>query len=153
MQELPVERGDVRTFAHARIQRSRALLGAAVIASLLTLGSGAVGAGASTQLSATESAFCNTLLHFHAKAPSGTTYSSYQKWAKTYLPFWEKLASEAPSGSVKTVLNELVTIVKYEANAKNVQAIGVYMSTHQKQWLAGWKAFAKAAMSCATSMY
>lgn len=124
---------------------------AAVAASALVLSVGV--AGAATHVEASSSAFCKTILSFHAKEPTGTSYSSYQKWAKAYLPFWQKLASEAPSGATKTVLNELVTVVKYEASAKNYKALGAYYLAHQKQWTAGWKAFAKDIVSCATSLY
>jgi hypothetical protein len=146
---LRPRRGARRTFG-SRVWKTR---GAAVIASLLTVGSGAVAAGASTQLAATESAFCHTILTFHAKAPTGTTYSSYQKWAKTYLGFWEKLAAQAPSSGSKKVLNELVNILKYEASAKNYKTLGTYVASHQLQWAAGWKAFAKDIEACAVSMY
>jgi hypothetical protein len=153
VRQFPVERGIVRDLTQSFIKRGRAVLGAAVVASLLTLGTGAVGAGASTQRLATESAFCHTLLSFHSHAPTGTTYSSYQKWAKTYLPFWEKLASEAPSSGSRRVLNELVTILKYEANSANYKSLGAYIASHQTQWIAGWKAFTKDITNCALSMY
>jgi len=120
---------------------------------MLTLGSGAAGAGASTHLSASESAFCHTILTFHSKAPTGTSYSSYQKWAKTYLPFWEKLASEAPSSGSKHVLSELVAIIKYEASAKSFKSIGTYYLSHEVQWANGWKAFAKDVEACALTLY
>ncbi|HVB71491.1 MAG TPA: hypothetical protein VND83_08330 [Acidimicrobiales bacterium] len=135
------------------IRRGRALLGGAVVASLLTLGAGSVSAGASTRVLATESAFCHTILTFHSHAPTGTTYSSYQKWAKTYLPFWEKLASEAPSSGSKRVLTELVTILKHEATVANYKTLGTYIASHQTQWIAGWKAFTKDITNCALSAY
>jgi hypothetical protein len=138
---------------HLRITRGRALVGGVAAASLLAMGLGVAPAGASGQLSASESAFCKTLLTFHAKEPTGSSYKSYQAWAKTYLPFWEKLASEAPSSGSRAVLNELVTVVKYEASAKNYQAIGAYIAAHETWWTNGWKAFAKDVMTCATSLY
>ncbi len=135
------------------IRRSRVMLGGAVIASVLTLGAGAAGAGASTRVLATESAFCHTILTFHSHAPTGTTYTSYQKWAKTYLPFWEKLASQAPSSGSKRVLGQLVTILKYEATSTNYKTLGAYIASHQTQWIAGWKAFTKDITNCALSAY
>ncbi|MFI5036392.1 MAG: hypothetical protein ACHQFZ_09345 [Acidimicrobiales bacterium] len=143
----------MRLTDHPRFYRSRAFLGGAVVASLLTFGAGAATAGASSQLSASQSTFCHTLLTFHAKQPTGSSYSSYQKWAKTYLPFWEKLASEAPSNGSKAVLNELVTILKYEANSSNYKSLGAYVAAHQIQWANGWKAFFKDVVSCETSLY
>ncbi len=90
---------------------------------------------------------------FHAKEPTGTSYKNYQTWAKTYLPFWEKLASEAPSTGSKKVLNELVTILKYYASSKNFSSLGAYAAAHEVQWANGWKAFAKDVETCAVSLY
>ncbi len=135
---------------------SRTAVAGAVAGSVLVVSMGvavASSGASSTYVSASPSAFCTTLLTFHAKAPTGTNYKSYRAWAKTYLPFWKKLASEAPNKATKKVLGELVTIVKYEANAKSEAALGKYISTHQTQWTNGWKAFSTAAVSCATSMY
>ena len=80
-------------------------------------------------------------------------FSTWQKWAKTYLPFWQKLASEAPSKGSKAVLNELVSIIKYEANAKNYTQIGAYVAAHEKWWTNGWASFAKDVEGCAASLY
>ncbi len=143
----------MRSLGHRHIVRSRALVASLVAASFLSMGLAVVPAGATRQLSASESAFCKTLLGFHAKEPTGTSYKNYQTWAKTYLPFWEKLASEAPSSGSKQVLNELVTILKYYATSKNLSSLGAYAAAHEVQWANGWKAFAKDVESCAVSLY
>jgi hypothetical protein len=143
----------MKPYGHSRHHRLSAVVGGAVAASLLTVGVAAGPAGAGTLRVASQSAFCHTILTYHPTQPKGTSYTSYQKWAKTYLPFWTKLASEAPSGAAKTTLNELVTIIKYEANAKTASAVGAYLAVHQKQWINGWKAVTKAILNCATSLY
>lgn len=138
----------MRTYRHLL---SRA--GTAAAALGVTLALAAPMALSAGPASATESAFCHTLLTFHSKQPTGTSYTAWRNWAKTYLPFWEKLASEAPSASTKAVLNELVTILKYSANAKNYTQIGAYVAAHEKWWVNGWKAYAHDVMTCATSYY
>lgn len=128
-------------------------VGAAAAAAAAALALAAPVAGASSHATASESAFCHTILTFHSKAPTGTSFTTWQKWAKTYLPFWQKLASQAPSKGSKAVLNELVSIVKYEANAKNYTQIGAYVAAHQKWWTNGWAAFAKDVEGCAAALY
>jgi hypothetical protein len=110
-------------------------------------------AGAARQVSASESAFCKTLISISKfKQPTGTNYKNYQTWAKDYLPYWEKLASQAPANT-KNVLNELVTILKYYASSKNLSGLGAYAAAHEVQWTNGWKAFAKDVETCAMSLY
>lgn len=59
------------------------------------------------------SAFCKTMFTYKPVAPpTKISTASYQKWAKTALPFYEKLDSEAPNAKTKTILNEIVTILK-----------------------------------------
>ncbi|MDE3065472.1 MAG: hypothetical protein KGJ36_07365 [Acidobacteriota bacterium] len=141
------------TTGHSRYQRVRAGVAAAVAASLLAIGVGVLPAGAATTREAAPSAFCHTIMTYHPTQPKGTSYTSYQKWAKTYLPFWQKLAGEAPNAKVKNTLNELVAIIKYDATSKSAALIGAYMASHQKAWLNGWKAVVAAIVSCASSYY
>lgn len=127
--------------------------GAAGAALAATLALAAPLALSASPASASESAFCKTLLTYHPTQPKGTSFTSWQKWAKQYLPWWQKLASEAPSASARAVLNELVKVVKYEAGATSYTQIGAYVAAHEKWWTNGWKAYAKDIMGCATSMY
>lgn len=125
-------------------------LAAAVM--MVSLGVMVPSSGAATIRSASPSAFCTTIYTFHATAPTGINYASYRKWAKANLSFYKKLASEAPNTKTKKVLNELVTILKYEAKQKNLKALAKYIAKNQKQWANGWKAFAGAVLSCAKSL-
>ena len=133
----------------------RAALGGALASAVLvgSLGVALPSAGATTLRSATESAFCKTLLSLSkVKHPTAANASSYRTWLKTYLPYYKTLASEAPA-SAKGVLNELVTVMQYESTTTNSLKLAGYIATHSKQWVNGWKAFATSAVGCATQMY
>ena len=133
------------TTAFAGVATSAALI--------LSLGVGVASSGASRTKSASPSAFCTTLLSFSKiKEPSTSNLSTYRKWIKTYLPTWEKLASEAPAGT-KKVLSEVVVILKFEKNTANVMKEGSFIAKNAKVWAAGWRAFATDAISCVTSAY
>ena len=127
-----------------------------VVASAVLAGSLGVAVPSSSAASvkwAAPSAFCKTLVSLEkVKPPSASNYKTYRAWAKTYLPYYTKLASEAPS-SAKGVLSELVTVLKYESNAASAVKLSSYIATHTKQWTAGWKAFATAAVSCVSQLY
>ena len=124
----------------------------AAVVMMVSLGVAVPTSGATTLRYASPSAFCKTIYSFHGTAPTGTNYNAYPTWAKTNLPFYKKLASQAPNAKTKKVLNELVTILKYEAKQKNLKALGKYIAKNQVQWANGWKAFAGAVLSCAKSL-
>ena len=63
-----------------------------------------------------------------------------------------KLASEAPNSATKKVLNEIVTVLKYESSQKNVKALGLYVAKNQKYWVKASKSLATAIISCAKSL-
>lgn len=136
--------------------RARGALAAAVAATIMagSLGVGIASSGASsTMVVASPSAFCSTLYSFHAKAPTGTNAKSYHTWAKTYLPLFEKLAAEAPSAGSKRVLNQLVTVLKYEASSSNLKQLAAYIAANHTHWVNGWKAFASDVLTCLKSLY
>jgi hypothetical protein len=123
------------------------------VAMAASLGVVAPSSGASTMRSAAPSAFCTTLLSLSkVKPPTTTNAGNYRQWLKTYLPYYQKLAKQAPN-SAKTVLNELVALMQYESKTADALKLQKYVSAHTKQWTNGWKAFANAAISCATSLY
>jgi hypothetical protein len=99
------------------------------------------------------SAFCKTLFGFEGVAekfetPKASTAAGYHAWAKELLPFYEKLASEAPKNG-KVVLDELVTIFKYYTNASSISGIEAYITTNHAKFEAGTKALAKDIEACA----
>ena len=132
--------------------RRVAVAGLAAVSFSVALGVGA--ANATTTQSAALSPFCKTLTTFHPKSPPpATNYTAYRAWARQYLPFFQKLASEAPNVATKTLMNELAQYVKAEANVTSAKALGAYFYAHRVQWTKGWKAFLSATMSCVTSLY
>ncbi|MDE3082040.1 MAG: hypothetical protein KGJ39_01320 [Acidobacteriota bacterium] len=139
------------TSLRSRVQR----LGVATLAAAtfsVALGVGA--SSASTTQSAAMSPFCKTLTTFHPKSPpASNNYTAYRAWSKQYLPFFQRLASQAPNAATKTLMNDLVQYVKAGANATSAKALGAYLVAHRAQWTKGWKAFISATMACVTSLY
>jgi hypothetical protein len=129
-------------------RRARAALVSVICATTLLVSLGV----AVPSASAGQSAFCTTIFTYHPTTPTGTTVSSYHSWAKSVLPFYQKLASNAPNSASKKTLNQVVTIVKYYANSGSLTKLEAYEATHRSQWLAGTKALAAAIESCAKSM-
>ena len=125
-------------------------LAAAVM--MVSLGVAVPASGAATVRSASPSAFCSTIYTYHPTTPSGTNYASSRKWAKSYLPFYKKLTSEAPNSATKKVLNEIVTILKYESNQTSLKALSTYVVKNQKYWVKASKSLAAAISSCAKSL-
>jgi len=96
------------------------------------------------------SSFCTSIKTYKpTKPPTAINTASYHAWAKALLPFYERLASEAPNAKTKQELNELVTILKYEANSTSLSGLESYVSTHGVAWANGLKALISAFMSCA----
>lgn len=135
----------------SRLSRYRSrMLATGVAASavlVLTLGAGVTNAGASS------SAFCSTMTKLEAiKQPSSSKLSSYKTWLKTYEPYFAQLASEAPNASVKRVMTQMVTLMKYEENTSAAIKLEKYIAKNEKQWSADWEAYVKAAVACVTSV-
>ncbi len=142
--------GNLTTSRGARLQR---LLAGGLVSATMGIAIGLGPSGVSTA-SASMSPFCKTLTSFHPRTPpTGSNYRVYRTWAKTYLPFFQRLAAEAPNASTKTVLNEMIQIMKYESSLGTAKAYAAYVATHSAAWAKGWKSFAGAVMSCVTSMY
>ncbi|HEV3267771.1 MAG TPA: hypothetical protein VGZ68_05160 [Acidimicrobiales bacterium] len=96
------------------------------------------------------SPFCKTMFTFHPVAPpTKISTTSYSKWAKAYLPFYEKLDSEAPNAKTKAILDEIVTILKYEAGSNSLKGLETYIATNQKKFAKSSVALAKAIIACA----
>ena len=127
----------------------------AVVASAAMMLSVAVASpsGASSVPSAAGSQFCTTILTYHpAVPPAITSLKSYQAWAKTLEPFYEKLASEAPNAASKSVLNAVVTVLKDYVSSKSLPKLDAYIAANHAAWTKGTKALAAAIISCAKSL-
>ena len=109
--------------------------------------------GADVPSSSASSAFCKTLFSWEAistkhETPSTSTPSGYHAWAKLFLPYYEKMASES-SGKTKTALNDLVSIFKYYNSASSLAGIEAYIGVHHAKFTADVKALAESVESCA----
>jgi hypothetical protein len=142
----------VTMFNHARkyVSGTRAALAGAVVCGSLVLSLG-VAIPSSSALG--NSPFCKTLFSFEGIAeknetPTKITAKGYVAWSKLLLPYYEKLASEAPANG-KVVLNELVTIFKYYSHASSIAGIETYIATNHAKFEAGSKALAKDIEACA----
>ncbi len=129
-------------------RRARRVIAGAALLGALVAPVTALGAGASM------SPFCKTLTSFHpATPPSAKNVTAYRAWAKTYQPFFAKLAREAPDAATRRLMGDLAASLKYEAGASSQRALLGYVAAHQRAWTIGWKSFAKDVMSCVTSLY
>jgi hypothetical protein len=127
----------------------------AVVASAAMMLSVAVASpsGASSVQSAAGSAFCSTIFTApHTIAPASTNLKAYQAWAKSLEPFYAKLASEAPNAASKSVLNEVVVVLKDYIASKSLPKLDAYILKNQAAWIKGTKALAAAIISCAKSL-
>ena len=136
------------------VVRAQRFVVAGLAVATLSVALGAGAANATTTQSAALSPFCKTLTTFHPKSPPpAKNYTAYRAWAKQYLPFFQKLASEAPNAATKTLMNDLAQYIKAESKATSAKALGAYFYAHRVQWTKGWKAFIAATMTCVTSLY
>jgi hypothetical protein len=135
--------------------RARGAISAVLASAILfvSFGAGAPSASAATVTSASPSAFCTTIFTYHATAvPSLTNLKSYKAWAKSLEPFYETLASEAPTAASKSVLNEVVVVLKYYVSSSSITKLDASVLKYHAKWAAGAKALAKAIESCAKSL-
>jgi len=101
---------------------------------------------------ASSSAFCTTIKTFAiAEPPTYVTVSTYHVWAELYLGSYEKLASEAPTTSVKELLNEVVAIMKYEVKATSLTKLKRYVASKASLWKEVATQLFKSGVSCATT--
>jgi hypothetical protein len=120
---------------------------------LFTMGACVAGSGAAgSYQSASSGNFCKTIKTFAvAEPPTYVTISTYHVWAKLYLPAYEKLASEAPSSSVKKLLTEIVTILKFEEHATSLTKLEKYVVTNSAIWKKGVLQLTESTITCATA--
>ncbi|MGC2485653.1 MAG: hypothetical protein WA359_05375 [Acidimicrobiales bacterium] len=124
------------------------------LASVVLLGALIVSLGVAVpSSSAGTSKFCTTLFTYEtkyaSKATPPTSFKNYKSWAKELLPFYETLASEAPDQAAKTVLNEVVAILKYESTQSSITKLTQYVAANSKKFAASEKTLAKDIEACA----
>ncbi|MGA7835149.1 MAG: hypothetical protein WCA31_08065 [Acidimicrobiales bacterium] len=136
--------------SHRFSNATRGVLAGAAIAGALAL---SVGVFASSSSALGNSPFCKTLFTYEeqdaSKATPPSTWSGYRAWAAELVPFYEKLASEAPNTATKNTLNEVVTILKWESKKESIKSLEAYVAANHLKFENGTKALAKAVESCA----
>lgn len=129
---------------------TRSLLAGATIVTALTI---SLGVAATSSSALGSSPFCKTLLTYEeedaSKATPPTSMSAYHTWAAELVPFYEKLASEAPNAKTKATLNEVVVILKWESKKQSITSLEGYIAANHIKFENGTKALAKAIESCA----
>ncbi len=135
--------------------RARGVIGGVLASAVavVSFGIGTPSASASSITTASPSQFCTTIFTYHATAvPNPSNLKSYKAWAKALEPFYEKLASEAPTAASKSVLKEVVVVLKYYASSSSIAKLDASVLKYHAKWSAGAKALAKAIESCAKSL-
>ncbi len=126
---------------------TRGLLAGATMLTALT-----ISLGVAETSSSGASAFCNTIITFYEQDAKEitppTTMTAYRAWAAELVPFYEKLASEAPNAASKTTLNDVVVILKWESKKQSISSLEVYIAKNHAKFEAGTKALANAIKSC-----
>jgi hypothetical protein len=139
-------------FKHAKkyLSGTRAALAGAVVCGTLVL---SLGMAVPNSYAFGSSKFCQTILTFEtkyaSKATPPTSYKGYKAWAKYLLPFYEKLAAEAPNDASKTTLNEVVVILKYESTDTSIPSLEAYIKANSVKFDNGAKTLGKDIAACA----
>jgi hypothetical protein len=126
---------------------TRGLLAGATMLTALT-----ISLGVAESSSSGSSAFCNTIITFYEQDAKEitppTTMTAYRAWAAELVPFYEKLASEAPNAASKTTLGDVVVILKWESKKQSISSLEVYIAKNHAKFEAGTKALGNAIKSC-----
>jgi hypothetical protein len=98
------------------------------------------------------SPFCTALFSWvehQPPAPTTLTLASYHAWAKTLVPYYEKMASVAPNAKAKTALNDIVVVLKAYANYTSLTKLAVYEKAHHASFEANVQSLAASIKACA----
>jgi hypothetical protein len=98
------------------------------------------------------SPFCTALFSWvehQPPAPKSLTLNSYRSWAKALVPYYEKMAATAPNAKTKTVLNDVVIVLKAYANYTSLTKLAAYEKAHQAKFQADVKSLAASIKACA----
>ncbi|HQU25963.1 MAG TPA: hypothetical protein PLS29_02910 [Acidimicrobiales bacterium] len=98
---------------------------------------------------APSAAFCAALLHGPKAAPPSTkNLNAYKAWVKAEMPYFQKLAAEAPDTASKKLFNLFVTSLKHEASSTSAKTLAAYWVAHDSQWAKVIKTVAKDSLAC-----
>ncbi len=129
--------------------RVRMLVAASVVAtalvvplSLSTPEAGALGT----------SPFCTALFSWvehQPPTPTKLTLTGYRAWAKALVPYYQKMASVAPNAKTKTVLKDIVVVLKAYGNYTSLSKLSAYEKAHHRAFEADVKSLTAAIKACA----
>jgi hypothetical protein len=138
------------------VAASRTAIAGVVAAGALVISMGVAvpTSGAAGTYSASEAAFCKTLIGFSAiyakdATPVGTGLTAYHAWAKKLIPLYEQLAAEAPNATTQKLLGEIVTILKDYDTAGSLSKLQKFELANHATYLKGTKALVAAITGCA----
>jgi hypothetical protein len=135
--------------------RARGAIGGVLASAVLLVSVGVAtpSASAATVKSASLSPFCSTIINFRPGVPpSVKNLKSYKAWAKSLIPFYEKLASEAPNAATKAAFKEVVVVLKYYSNSASLAKLDASVLKYNAKWEKGSKDIASAIISCAKQL-
>ena len=98
------------------------------------------------------SPFCTALFSWaehQPPAPTALSLSGYHAWAKALAPYYERMAAVAPNAKTKTVLNDIVVVLKAYASYSSLKKLAAYESAHHAAFEADVKSLAAAIKACA----
>ncbi len=98
------------------------------------------------------SRFCTALFSWvehQPPTPTKLTLSGYRAWAKALVPYYEKMASAAPNAKTKTVLDDIVVVLKAYANYTSLSKLSAYEKAHHAAFEKDVKALAASIRACA----
>jgi hypothetical protein len=98
------------------------------------------------------SPFCTALFSWvehQPPTPTKLTLTGYRAWAKALVPYYEKMATVAPNAKTKTVLNDIVVVLKAYANYTSLSKLSAYEAAYHKAFEADVKSLAASIKACA----
>jgi hypothetical protein len=97
------------------------------------------------------SPFCTALFSWvghQPPVPKSITLKGYRSWAKALVPYYEKMAATAPNAKTKTVLDDVVVVLKAYANYTSLTKLSAYEAAHHAKFEADVKSLAASLKAC-----
>jgi hypothetical protein len=97
------------------------------------------------------SSFCTALFRWvehQPPVPKSLTLKGYRSWAKALVPYYEKMAATAPNAKTKTVLDDVVVVLKAYANYTSLTKLSAYEAAHHAKFEADVKSLAASLKAC-----
>jgi hypothetical protein len=129
--------------------RARILIAGSVIATAMIV---PVSLAAPEAGALSTSPFCSALFNWvghQPPVPTKLTLSSYHAWAKALVPYYQRMAAVAPNAKTKTVLNDIVVVLKAYGNYTSLSKLAAYEKGHRAVFQADVKSLAASIKACA----